>query len=227
MSIALALHAGPYVMLASDTRRTFYDAEGCPTGYHDGTQKCWRGAATIVAGVGVSRLLDAVCGRVAALSDVGDLDLLLNIIAAERARVTACSDLPAHSREHARHCTGWFMSARVPGADGALEMALLTYHPGLGHEMSVRGAGTACPMIPIDDTEGDGPAVWADVMACLSAWCRLCGPNDDVDVSIAHNAAAMRAIVTRYAEIFPTISPTCVIGVHLVDGTTREVSNEL
>ena len=83
MSVALALNAGAYVMLAADTRRTFYDASGTARGFRDDAVKMSRSDRIVVTGTGAERVLDLVAARVALLAEPS-ADAILDIIASER-----------------------------------------------------------------------------------------------------------------------------------------------
>jgi hypothetical protein len=216
VSVVLAVHAGAYVMLATDRRRTAYRDDGAVESYADGRSKIYRSSLTMIAGSGSVPLLDAVGQCVADLPALS-LDLVLNIIAAARA-VFAEQPYPAFSIDHGLRKTGWLLSARQPSG----ELALLSYHPGVGHELRAYGPGTVIPRIPVDDDTPEGVDAWQAVSHAL-AWCRVCGADDDLDQSIAANARIVQEIVAGCAVVFPTVSPECCIAVHTADGTVREV----
>ncbi len=208
-------------MLASDTRRTFYNARGELTRYDDGTRKTYGSDSIIVTGTGSVPLLEAVCRRITS-APLDSLDQVLEIIGEERNRF-ATADLPAFHLEHGLWRTGWFMSGRFHRNDASgFKMALIAYHPGLGHELRVHGPGAAVPLIPIDDDRA-GP--W-DVVKSLLSGCRMCDVDEDPGESLAFNARLMRAIIAGCADVFPSVSPVSEISVHLIDGTTRQLPAE-
>ena len=220
MSVALALNAGAYVMLASDTRRTRYNEAGERIGFHDNERKAFYSDRLMMTGTGSVPLLEAVATRVTTLEEP-TADVILGIIGEEQDRF-ARRDLPAVFLKHGLRQTSWFISARVPRADG-FEMVLVSYAPGLGHSLTVSGTGTVAPLIPIDQEDEGAIAVWRTV-ADLLGYCRTCDPGDDIEASIAYNAGVMRSLIAACADLFETVSRACVVGVHLLDGSIRQLA---
>lgn len=218
MSLVLALHAGRYIMLASDTRRTCYNAAGEVTRVVDGDRKTWTSERTIISGTGYSPLLDAV-GRRVTEEPLGSLDEVLAIIGQERRRAVLSAP-HEYSREHAALKTNWFFSARLPLEDGGHELVLVSYYAGAGHHLTLHGAGSVAPLVPDDNDSDEGPRA---VVTRFMQACRVCAAGADLESSIAYNAQCMRTIIAAAAGVFSTVSAESVVVIHTIEGTVREL----
>lgn len=214
MSLCLALHAGRYVMLASDTRTTMYNRAGDVVSYADGRRKIFASASTVIVGTGLVPLLDDVGRRITAspLQDPADV---LEIIHEERERVRHHPTWPKRSIEQGLYCTNWFLSACVPTDDGS-QLVLLSYLAGVGHTLTMYGPGSCAPIVPHADDDPEGLALFTNLLR----YCQVCAPSEDVEKSIAFNAQQMRTIIAVGARRYPSVSPTSVVGVHRADGRT-------
>jgi hypothetical protein len=206
-------------MFGSDSRRTSYPPDGPPVSTDD-YRKNVRSETAIFTGVGCTALVDALGTQLLAQSLVS-ADHALGIILAERYRFARTSRLPAdHVRRGLRE-TNLFVGTRLPNEQtGSQDLSLLAYSSGRG-AVEIYGPGTAHPLLPIDDTSDEGRVMWGAATECLTL-CRLCGAADDVDQSLAYNAATMAEIVTHFGSVFPTIGGACVVTVLMIDGSTRE-----
>src|SRR5688572_17810644 len=120
MSIAVALHAGRYVVMGSDSRATLYDRElTAIVGTRDGcSHKLQATAHGLMTGTGYIPLLQAVIDRAGEAKGSADL---LRIIAEEQQKVYATSGSSPETTRYLVESTGWLLSAN--GQDGSLRMA--------------------------------------------------------------------------------------------------------
>src|SRR5687767_2009789 len=82
MSTVIGINLGAYMLLAADTRVTFYPDTGPPY-FEDGKSKIHNTRMGLIAGVGLGNLLDRVARRLSA-EDPYHTDRIIEIIEEER-----------------------------------------------------------------------------------------------------------------------------------------------
>lgn len=201
MSIVIGLHAGRYVMLASDLRGTRYDAAGTRIEIFDDFRKMYQGPAGLVSAVGHNRLLYAVAQRLLSEPLATPMDYL-TVIAAERRRVAIEPNLPDHLRQHV-DASFWMLTF------AAADQLLLCAMGRVGDEEKILSfpPGTCVAMVADD-------AHWQTVGPALQAQMRECHVKEDVLDTMRHNVALLQDAVADRAAHDDTVSAASQIGIH-------------
>lgn len=197
MSIAVALHAGRYVLCAADCLEyTFTDDTLTTLAREWRRKKIAHAPIGIVTGTGVCRLIDAVTA-----SRPSEPSELLERILAERA--TASTWRPA-LRAHALDSTGFLFTFMA----GAQTVAGGVFHPHFD-------ASACLDLLPGRVLAFMRDSSYERYADALERAVRLCGPEDDLEASLRYHAGVLRALIEAYAqEPDRRSSEECSLAVH-------------
>lgn len=203
MSIAVAVNAGRFALLAADCREWTYTDQTLTAIATEGRRsKIWKTADGLLTGTGASRLVDLVAHEMASR----DVDRALAAITSQRQEATRWHGEAL--RQHALTATGFLLTYR-PSVGGA---GVAVYHPHFSDAelFPLRVGGVIAFMRA---ASYDVYAEWIETAI------RECRAGEDLDASIAVHAALVRELIARYAgEPNAISSAECELAVHLDDG---------
>jgi hypothetical protein len=221
MTLIVGMHLGSYVLLAADTRVTYYSNE--IRMFRDDFTKIRRTSMGLVSGAGIVELLDPVQDRLKA-ETIAIIDRIVEIVQ-EQLTVVKKEPWAGHPRNaDAIEHTGWMCT--FIGSDNSRDPPT---HP---LRLGVVGAKeTLIQSIPFNDVflltpTGTTPEQW-------TAWYRFAKDNlqpladkaevADIARNIAHHARVARDLMERVSLANDGVAKTLQLGVHIypfLTGTT-------
>ncbi|HVL66541.1 MAG TPA: hypothetical protein VM364_04680 [Vicinamibacterales bacterium] len=216
MSIAIAVHCGSYVLLATDCRESIIARDGSIEPDTDTlVEKIKRTSAGFITGTGLGPLL----------FDVRD-----QIIESQPANIKALRDLIRSAREAFRDDesrseslrtvtlaqTGWILTSTSRHG-----VELLIYHPDSGNEIARYAPGGFALFVPLL-SEGDEPERVGEIVGtAIEEQLRMGDPDatkEELQRDLSWNVDLLRHSIARAASEVPTVSQECHIAVHFHTG---------
>jgi hypothetical protein len=218
MTIALGINFGSYVLLAADTRVTYYDLSYRRVGCSDAHEKIHKTNVGMVTGAGSVELLKLVSDRFDAIDQIISTDQVLHMVDEERRRYrTLNPQVPDKIIES----TGWIFGY-LTFAEGTFDQGTPTLRLGvirssetiIGRRHLVNDYPYVIP--PFEATEKDFDLITSFLKESIK-------PADQFETlrdSIQHHWSLIAELIRAIQPKFPSISSSCQIGVHTLDGFT-------
>ena len=212
MTAIIGMNLGYYVMLAADTRTTYYPP-GSPPFWLDNTEKVCRTQPGIVTGMGYSDFTDAVKVRFAA-EEPGHTERMVAIIREERARFEQTWPGDERVQHHVRNINCWMASygtivddGRSP-AEPTLRLALI--HPQHDYQLALIQRNKALVGYP----DGMTPEQAAPMTELINEQLKPMNSWDEFQSNMEYHVALAGSVIKCLAAINDGVSPLFQVGVH-------------
>jgi PsbP len=218
MTIVLGINFGHYVLLAADTRAYLCDLSNRPYGVRDDHEKISKTNIGIMGGRGTDRLLELVISKFNELDEVGTTNDLRTIVDNGRQHFR---ELYPEVAGKSIESTAWIFSYLTFG-EGTLDRGTPTLRLGvIGYAVDIIGRrhlvdNCPCVIPPPEATEQDA----ADITNALKKLIKPIDQFGTLSESIDYHWQVIAKLIQLYEPKFPSISPSCQIGVHTLDGFT-------
>lgn len=212
MTLVLGFHLDQYVMLAADTRVTWFPP-GCPMAYRDEQTKISRTSLGLITGAGLISLLDAVKSRLE-FEHVFPSDRIVDIAREERQRFERDPRYRHDPRvAESLQTTGWLFTY-FTAVDGSYRLRLAVCHPITDYKLALVNENAGFAMMPAGAN--------ADQAESVSRWLQKeiipLAEIPDLQESIQHHALVAAAITRSVADEFDSVSRSFNIGVQTIAG---------
>jgi hypothetical protein len=218
MTIALGINFGSYVLLAADTRATYYDLSHRRVGCSDACEKIYKTSIGMVTGAGSEPLLNLVSDRFNEIDEIISTDQLVSIVNEERLRYrTLYPQVPEKSIKS----TGWIFSY-VTFAEGTLDKGTQTLRLGVirssGNIIGRRYLVNDYPYVipPYRTTEEDFDLI----TSFLKKEIKSADQFETLPDSIEYHWSLLAKLIRTIQPDFLSISPYCQVGIHTLEGFT-------
>jgi hypothetical protein len=229
MSLSIGLHAGRYVVIASDCREGFYRGDTMERlSYHDGATKVVKTPIGLIVGTGLSALVNAVQRRLAE-EPARDTDTILQIIGECRQAVADDPSLPANLKAKGLETTSWILTYRTT-VNSEQVLRLATYHPANGHGgLELMGEGGAVVAVPdvSPEQEPSRRELRESLLPSQLNDLRVCHLDDEVTPALMDHLSMVRGLIAESAALVDSISPVCQVAFHMVQDGFSFVSEIL
>jgi hypothetical protein len=211
MTLILGANLDRYVVLAADTRVTYFPP-GAPTFFLDEDSKIQTTRVGIIAGAGYTVLIDSVKARF--LNEpIKSTNDLLRIIHEEQDKIRGESFMDDPRCGKALDTTGWFFTyvnytLSHPDA-GKLRLAI--FHPSRSNvDLALALSGDAIVHLPHGFPEDS----LAPMRETLIELLKPAIEEPDLTASIQKSSAVLATFITTLSSVSESVSPTFTIGVH-------------
>lgn len=211
MTIAIGINFGTYILLAADTRTTYYDWSGQVINHFDESVKIQKTTMGLITGAGSKQLLDPVKVRLKE-EEIIHTDQIKQIIRGERLKY-----LRRYKRTAAHHIelTGWLFTY-VTVEDDNPKLRLGMFHPSLGDDLALYEENYPAAINPHEVTEET-----ADIIIdFLKKKIRPVNKFTELQDSIQYHWSIIATLIQKIQPMFPSISSYSQIGVHTLEGLT-------
>jgi hypothetical protein len=207
MTIAIGIDLGRYVMLAADTRTTYYSFLGRT--FRDDSEKIQKTGIGLITGAGLLPLLDSVKRRLAKeeITDTGDI---IRIVREEREKASV--NFGPKVQEALRK-TGWIFTYHTV-LNGVPQLRLAVAHPELGNNIGLYGEKGPAIIYPIEANETQAKFISNSLLKEI----RSNGEIAELQESIQYHARIIAILIKALHEHFPSVSDYCQVGVHTAEG---------
>ncbi len=203
MTIALGIHFGNHILLAADTRITFYDSSGRVVRYKDDSKKITKTKMGLITGAGYAYLLDAVDARLAK-KEVHNTDEILAIFGEE------CSNFDSKLIERTR----WIFTYISPKSK-EINLRLALYDPSVGHKIGIFEEENKVLLIPPFEASEE---VSQELVDFLNKNIKSLNKFGAFSESISYHSALIGSLIKLIQPAFPSISHAMQIGIHSIEG---------
>jgi hypothetical protein len=216
MTIAAGIDFRAYVLLAADTRTTYYPNIGGMVykAYEDDSVKIQKIDSGLITGAGCVELLEPVKDRLNE-ETISNSDQIFNIIQEERARF---QESWVEFGEQCVDMTGWIFSYRT-AENEAFKLRLCIVHPAIGNGnviAYVRKENEPFIIAPVEANEKQ-VGIMTDF---LKKSIRPIEQFENLHDSIDYHGLLFAELVRGIQPAFASVSSCCQIGVHTLDGRT-------
>ena len=213
MTLAIGFNLGAYVILAADTRVSYFPPDGAFR-FEDDREKLIPTSMGLATGAGLVNWLDAVKTRWAA-EDLYDTNGFVRIIREERGKlpIERWRGMPHVSETLARTC--WlFTYFKINSLDNfdldTVRIRLAVCEPENDYNVGIADDNSCLLVLPAG-LSMDQQQHYNDL--CTSA-IRPLSSISDVQQNLAYHVAFAAALVDQVAKINQTVSPTFQFGCH-------------
>jgi hypothetical protein len=216
MTIAIGINFGDYILLAADTRATYYNLSHQRVGCNDTYEKIHHHSGGIVTGAGSEPLLNLVNDRLLEINEIISTDELLLLVEEERLRYRT---LNPHVPEKSVENTGWIFSY-LTFAEGTFDTGTPTLRLGVIHRfgniIGRRHLVTDHPYVipPYGATQED----LDKIINFLKESIKSSNQFETLRDSIEYHWSIIGELIRTIQPAFRAISAYCQIGVHTLDG---------
>jgi hypothetical protein len=210
MTIAIGINFGAYILLAADTRTTYYNPNGGVISYEDDSVKIQKTSMGLITGAGSTELLDRVKKRLKE-EEIRNTNQVLSIIREQRRLYQHLSGLEQRIIEN----TGWIFSYLKP-VDGNYTLRLATYHPRLGDGIGLFAEHDPAVIFPQEATEEVAKPIGDFLKESIRPFEQFGSLGDSLQYHWSKIVALIRAIRPRCNSI----SSFLQIGVHTAEHLT-------
>ncbi|MGD9131960.1 MAG: hypothetical protein PVH73_10380 [Candidatus Bathyarchaeota archaeon] len=213
-TIVLGINFGDYVLVASDTRITYYNRDGSINRYNDDSGKIQETQIGLITGAGSVQLLEMVEKRLKVM-EVTTSNQIIEII--EKARI----DYQRRSwRDVTRYIemTGWLFTYRT-FIDSKPKLRLCVVHPSVGEKMAAYEDNHPALICPVEAVQEEADAIGAALL-------ELTKPSKDfasLSESIQYHYRVVATLIRELHPKYPSISSYLQVGIHTIDGL-RDIS---
>lgn len=214
MTVIIGMNLGQYVLLAADTRVTYYRGVSETPEWQDDNEKILKTTMGLITGMGLVQLLDPVKNQLS-VEDPIHTDRIIEIIKQQRAIADRRWPTDPRIREALDHVTCWMFSyvtssdPQHPTPD-TVTLRLAIAHPHNGYQLSLYGAPSGAIGFPhgIEPREAESITKFLnDNIKPMSDW-------SEFESTVNHNASLAAQIIRYLSEINEGVSPYFQIGVH-------------
>jgi hypothetical protein len=216
MTLILGMNLGSYVLLAADTRVSWYPP-GQPMQYHDEREKIRRTRMGIMTGMGLVNLLDSVKERFDE-EDPLHTDRLRQIIVEERDALPPGWMQSPRVKQAVEHETCWMFS--YVGADDldnatpeSVRLRLALSHPHDEYQLRIYPPNSGGMGFPVGVTED----LADEIQQALNDALQPLENFSNFETNLRHHVGVAAFMIRVVAKINDTVSPTFQIGVHRLD----------
>jgi hypothetical protein len=214
MTIVLGINFGDYVLLASDTRTTYYNWDGSINRYNDDSEKIQETYIGLIAGSGCVPLLDMVEKRLKD-TEVTNSNQIIEII--EKARIDyqrrSLLDVTRYIE-----MTGWLFTYRT-FIDNKPKLRFCIVHPSLEEKIAYYEDNNPAAIYPVEASKEEADAL-GDVLL------KLTKPSKEfasLSESIQYHCKVVATLMRELQPKYPSISSYLQVGIHTIDGL-RDIS---
>lgn len=216
MSVVIGMNVGCYVMIAADTRITWYLPDGSAR-FRDEKAKIHHTKMGLIAGVGLSNLLDSVARRLGN-EEVLHTDRIVEILREERGHVPGRWLENERVRNAVEHETCWmytYMSCHSLTSPDLTQsrLRLAVSHPQDGYHpvRYLPSSGGVCLPFGVTPQQADllQELLDNDMQPCLDV--------SRIQETISHNGALCAYLIQEVSRLDETVSPSFQLGVHVFD----------
>jgi hypothetical protein len=208
MTIALGINFGNYVLLAADTRTTFYNWAKQIIGYTDSSVKIQETSHGLITGAGRTDLLDAVKTRLE--KEITNTDQIYEIIKEERLK---SAKIPSITEDDIG-LTGWIYSYRTILND-APKLRLDAVHPSLGEGLARWEENKAAIICPYEAKKDEADEIAATVNGAI----RPSTEFATIDESLQYHCQIVIKLIRQIQPKCPSVSRCCQMGIHILNGS--------
>lgn len=209
MTIALGVNFGDYVLLAADTRTTYFNLNGSVRKYEDDSVKIRKTAIGLITGAGSTQLLNFVEDRLEN-EKITHTKKILSMVREARTNYrktywkTAESDIKM---------TGWIFSYTTL-KDNKPKLRLDILHPAFGDMFARFEENHPTLICPCEATEQEVEVISDSLKKKIRPSREFSSLSD----SIQYHWSIVASLIRKIQPKFPSISPYSQIGVHTLDG---------
>lgn len=213
MSVLLGFHLGEYVLLAADTRITWYP-QSQPMRWKDGRTKIQQTSLGLIGGTGLVSLLDPVKDRFED-AEVKHTDDIVRIIWEEYERVREEGRWDDDRVRGSLKQTGWMFTyfgcddpTNLCAENTSLRLGI--YHPDISErQRGIIAPGNAIVLMPFGTTQEQFDAISEAANQALKTSDEL--PN--FEENLQYHVPLVAALIRTVSDWNETVSPTFVVGV--------------
>lgn len=214
MSVVIGMHLGAYVLLAADTRVTFFPDETGPAVFRDDRVKVRKTRMGIMAGVGLSQLLDGVQARLER-EDPGDTDRIIAIIQDEREKVPEDWFTSPRVRNAVDNETCWlftYVNSTQPDTPtlDTWRLRLALAHPHSAYRLALCSPGSGSICMPVS-VPGAG-----ELQDTLHRNLRPLDDLRDLQSNVEHHVGLCSSLIRHIAAVETSVSAYVHVGLHIV-----------
>jgi hypothetical protein len=209
MTIALGINFGNYVLLAADTRTTFYNWTKRIISYADSSVKIQKTTYGLITGAGRMELLDAVKTRLGK-ETITNTDQIYEIIKEERLKFVKILSIT----EDDIRLTGWIYSYKT-FLDEIPTLRLDVVHSSLGDGLARWEENKAAIICPYEAKEEDA----IEITTNFDKTIRPSAEFTTVGDSCLYHAQKIAELIRQIQPKYPSVSRCYQTGVHMLDGS--------
>lgn len=213
MTIAIGIYFNEFILLAADTRTTYYDNSGDVISFHDESEKIVRTKMGLMTGAGNMGLLDAVKSRFKK-KEIGNSNELLKIIGKERCRFINLVDF-LNLEPHIKtiESTGWIFTY-VTKRENIPLLRLAIYHPSLGNGIGLYKERQPAAIFPHEASKQEAE----ELGKALENIIRPFNEFKDFASCIKYHLEYIGSFIDLIQPNYPSISSSCQFGIHALEG---------
>lgn len=211
MTIAIGINFSTYILLAADTRTTYYDWKGRTINYQDESVKIQKTSMGLITGAGSKLLLDSVKDRLRK-EEITHTDQILRIMREERLKYRG---IYQRSTVKDLKLTGWiFTYTTVEGNNPKLRLGIL--HPSLGNKLALYKENYPAVINPHEANRKQADLIVDFLKKRIKTIEGFANLHD----SIQYHWGIIAELIQTIQPTFPSISSYSQIGIHTLEGLT-------
>ena len=222
MTIAIGLHLGSCVLLASDTRTTFFEGSNLRT-YYDDSEKIQKTRFGLITGAGNLSLLDSVKRRML-LNFIENTDDMLRIIHEERNHLKNKYKYSLEVFRNLIESTGWIFTYHTYIKEKPL-LRLAVYHPTLDNGIGYYEKGNPAIIFPFEAKKEERDyigSIFEDSFKHLNNF-------ETIQETLQYYCELIFVTIRLFQPKYPSISKYVQYGVHTFEnlvGISKIIKNE-